>query len=123
MEFKSPEMQVQLVKSSIVLQLLVYDAESFITTHFKKQAIVTRVWDSFPGESGVHPDKRAIDLRDEHEGERLFTDLEINSIINYLNGKWQRNDGKPTALHHSFQGGPLHLHLQIPISTKAYEIS
>lgn len=121
MKFKEPHMYDQLRDSSVILQLMVDDFVNFAGMHFKKDCMITRVWDPVPGETGVHPDKRAVDIRQEHEGEKVFTDTEANALVNFLNGKWHRLDGRPTCLLHSFQGGPQHFHIQVSQYVKQYE--
>lgn len=85
------------------------------------EPVVTRVWDKVKGESGVHPDKRAIDFRDQYTGpdgkpRRLYTEDEVQYLVSSMNTRFPRKDGYPTCLHHGFQGGPEHFHCQIPRS-------
>lgn len=84
-------------------------------------AVVTRVREGVCGDSGVHEAGRGIDYRDETtlpDGEkvRLFTGEQVAQICELINARFAREDGKVTILHHSFQGGPGHFHIQIPVS-------
>ncbi len=83
--------------------------------------VVTRVREGVCGDSGVHEAGRGIDYRDETvlpDGQHvnLFTGDQVAQIVQLVTDRYPRDDGKPTILHHSFQGGPGHFHLQIPIA-------
>lgn len=83
------------------------------------EATVTRVKEPVTGESGVHTAGRAVDFRDEfvidaERSKRLFTDEQAQSIVDTINAGYPRDDRKQVAIHHSFLGGPLHIHIQIP---------
>lgn len=120
MKFKTDREKSQFIEVSLILKIIANEIDALIDA-FRKEMVITRVYDAVSGESGVHLDKRAIDIRDEHGGVRLFTDNEISIILKSINEKWVRNDGKQTVIHHKFGGGPFHLHVQIPSSTKTYE--
>jgi hypothetical protein len=81
---------------------------------------VTRVTDSVPGESGVHPAGRAVDFRDEYwsggRWKRLYPDEIVMAICQAMNVKFSRTDGKPTILNHAFKGGPRHFHCQVSLN-------
>lgn len=121
MKFKEPKLEAELESVSVVLQQIIEDFAFDSEYVFGIEPVVTRVLDPVEGESGVHGDKRGVDLRDEHSGVCLYTKEQAASLVKWVNDKWKRNDGKVTCLHHSFNGGPLHFHFQIPISTKVYE--
>lgn len=72
-------------------------------------ALVTRVTDRVEHESGVHPAGRAVDFRS-----RTFTDAQCKAIVNAINAKFPRIDGKLVAIHHCVDGGAWHYHFQIP---------
>ncbi len=82
------------------------------------EAVITRVWNRYKGESGVHPAKRAIDFRDEtFDGPNhhfLYSPDQALEIVTEMNLKFPRHDGKLVCMHHSFQCGPYHFHVQIP---------
>ena len=106
----------------MVLQQIVVDFCNYSKKEFNIKPVITRLWDPVEGESGVHPDKRGCDIRDENGGQFMFTISQANDLQYFINEKWKRNDGFRTCIHHGFQGGPKHFHLQIPVNTKAYEV-
>jgi hypothetical protein len=77
------------------------------------EAVITRVTDPVAGESGVHPAGRAFDVRNESRERRRYTDHQVTRIVHRMNELYPRGDGKPSCIHHSFQGGPWHFHLQL----------
>lgn len=120
MKFKSEREEAQFNELSVILKLIASDLEE-IASFLGKDITITRVYDPVEGESGVHLDKRAFDVRNEFEGVKTFSDDEVGLLLEYINDNWPRNDGLQTMIHHKFQGGPWHLHVQIPLSTKTYE--
>ncbi len=100
---------------------MVVNFDSFSQMKTGQEAIITRVLESVCGDSGVHEARRGVDVRDEFEGGRLYTDNQVKMLVEHMNTCYPRNDGKPTCIHHSFAGGPLHFHIQIALSTLAYE--
>lgn len=120
MKFKKPEIEAELAAAPLFLRLMAqsFDAESM--AFCGQEAIATRVLEPVPGESGVHTDHRAIDFRSEFEGGRLYTEEQVKHLVNFMNTTWYRNDGKVTCLHHSFDGGPMHFHIQLSTLTKVY---
>lgn len=85
------------------------------------EPIITRVSDPVRGESGVHSMLRAVDFRDEtSDGINLYDDNKIMDIVNSMNSKYARHDGKPTLYHHSFNGQPKHIHIQISADLETY---
>ena len=121
MTFKDPHLADQFIKSSMVLQQIVADFFNYSKREFNIEPVITRLWDPVEGESGVHPDKRGCDIRDEHGGEFVFTTAQSSDLQYFINEKWKRNDGFRTCIHHGFRGGPKHFHLQISVNTKTYE--
>ncbi len=121
MKFKSPQVETELRSVTTLLQDMAEQCDTFSQMIAKKEITVTRVLEFIPNDSGVHEARRAFDVRDEFEGVRTYTDEEAQMIVDHMNLAYPRNDGKPTALHHSFEGGPLHIHVQIAASTLAYE--
>lgn len=118
--FKDSRLKEEFESTPLLLQLITKDLAHFCETTFNKDVIITRVLEKIEGSSGVHEDSRAVDIRNQHDEKFFFTELEIAPMLDYLNNKYYRNDGKPTAIHHSFCGGPLHIHIQIADSVKAY---
>lgn len=81
-------------------------------------AIVTRVSDPVEGESGVHLDHRAVDFRNQYNNGTslvcLFPMELVEEIVETINTLYVRQDKYKTIIHHSFNGGMYHFHLQIP---------
>jgi len=119
MKFKKPHMKEQFDACPTKLLEL---CEAFNQLSLKEgiEPVVTRVTDPVEGESGVHLQHRAVDFRNEfHDGKAkrwLYPIETVDHIVDTLNKKFPRKDGKPVALHHSFKNGAFHFHLQIPIS-------
>lgn len=87
--------------------------------HHGVMPVVTRILDPVAGESGVHQAYRAVDFRNQFyvgNSPRFLYPMEVVEIIvDDINTKYPRKDGKLVCIHHSFKGGPFHWHLQIPI--------
>jgi len=113
MEFKSGSMKTQYYNAPALLKLIVEDFER-ISKQFGIAPTITRITDTVIGESGVHPAGRAIDIRDEYIGKRLYTGEQKDALINFINALYIRTDGKKVIIHHAFDGGPYHFHVQIP---------
>jgi hypothetical protein len=82
-----------------------------------KLPVATRVTAHIKGSSGVHELRRAIDFR--YLG--VYSEKDANTIVEMLNNKYLRKDTFKTAIIHSFQGGPMHFHLQAASSHEYYE--
>lgn len=122
MKFKDPKLIDELHTCSIFLMDMADKFDSFSKMVAGQEAIITRVKERIEGSSGVHEDSRAFDVRDEFEGGRLYTDEQVKRITTYMNDAFPRNDGKPTCIHHSFNNGPLHFHVQIALFTKTHSV-
>ena len=125
MQFKSPHMADQLLASSMGLQDVVRRFRE-MSEDIGVDPVVTRVWDPVPGDSGVHEAHRAVDFRDHTlvPDERLlgrfsetaaYTAGQVRHIVETMNAEFPREDGKLVCIHHSFCGGMLHFHLQVPV--------
>jgi sulfur relay (sulfurtransferase) DsrC/TusE family protein len=112
-------MEQQLKDAPILLKVIAQDFCD-ICEGFGIEPVITRVTDAVEGESGVHLDHRAFDVRDEFQGEFTFSEAERLMVLKALNSKFARNDGKETVIWHSFGGGPHHFHVQIAALTKTY---
>lgn len=121
MIFKDPSLEQELANSPLLLRILAEDFVNFCQKNFNKEPICTRIKEHIEGSSGVHEAYRGIDFRDQFSGTRFFMENEISKLLAYINSKYARNDGFPTMVHHSFQGGPFHVHLQIAESNMAYK--
>lgn len=118
MKFKEEHMKEQFDKAAGMVQEIVEFADSFAKQLCEKEMIVTRVSDPVPGESGVHVaiPCRGVDCRSEYPVDagivNRYTFEEVEAILDAVNKKFPRTDGKLTVMHHSFDGGPHHFHLQ-----------
>lgn len=97
------------------------DFETY-SLYYGVEPVVTRVREAVPDDSGVHEAGRAVDFRDEVQlpdgtTRYLYTPEQADDIVYQLNRKYPRDDGKPTALHHRFEGGALHIHIQAQAGT------
>lgn len=120
MQFKEKKMRDQLFGAHTLLMDMAREFER-ASMELGIEPVVTRVTDHFDGESGVHLYGRAMDFRDEHRGDRLYTDSEVKIICDKLNKKFKRYDGKSSCIHHSFNEGPAHFHVQVASSYCAYK--
>lgn len=120
MRFKEPRIEDEFNGAPLLLKIMLIDADHFCQTFFKKEITVTRVLGKIEGDSGVHADYRAVDVRDEYQGNREFTEFEVKRLIKHINQIYARNDGFSSVIHHSFKGGPYHFHFQIAVLTKSY---
>lgn len=121
MKFKSPEVEAEMLKTSLFLREMAQKLDAASLANASQEIIITRVKEHICGDSGVHEDNRAFDVRDEFEGGRLYDDSQVQKIMTYMNDAYPRNDAKTTCIHHSFQGGPFHFHIQLARETKTYE--
>lgn len=121
MKFKSDIVQNEFFSTTIFLQQMAIDMDNYCKKRFNKEIFITRVKEKVEGATAVHDDGRAFDVRSEFEGVKLFDSFEVASILDFMNTKYRRNDKIPTCIHHSFNGGPYHFHVQIAALTKAYE--
>lgn len=121
MKFKSEVVAAEFSGLSLFLQYMAFDLDATAKADFGQEIIITRIKEHICGDSGVHEVNRAFDVRNEFDGGRFYTDEQAKKLCDYMNAKYARNDGKPTMIHHSFNGGPMHLHCQIALDTKTYE--
>jgi len=119
MKYKKDRLEGEILNRPPLLQKMARDFEKLSRT-FGIEPMVTRVLERVSGSSGVHEAGRGIDFRDEHAGLRLYTLDQVGVILTEINGKYRRKDGRPTLLHHSFNGGPEHFHLQLAPSLDLY---
>jgi len=121
MKFKEAKFEEQLKKTPIFLQNLVRELDLFTRMYFGIEITVTRVSDPLPGESGVHPEGRAVDLRDEHDHKFTFNQEQRDCIVNLINARYPRNDGKKTCIHHrASETSVMHFHIQLAADMKTY---
>ena len=121
MKFKTPEIEIEYLNTSLFLQEMADKLDAISKATCGQEIIITRIKEHVCGDSGVHEANRAFDFRDEYDGGRLYTDDNVKKLCDYMNMLYPRNDGKPTMIHHSFNGGPLHFHCQLALYTTVYE--
>lgn len=114
-KYKVPKLEKQLNECPLYLQYVAYSF-GYKSNKMGIQPVVTRVTDPIEGESGVHPVGRAIDFRDEYLEKNVFNENQIKRLVKEMNEEFPRTDGKKVCIHHSFDGGPYHFHLQIPVA-------
>lgn len=119
MKFKTDSAKEQLGQSCAKLQEVVAYFEQ-LSLKEGIEPLCTRMWDAVCGDSGVHEAKRAADFRNETrlgtDSAFLYSKESTKSIVDAMNQRYPRKDGKVTCMHHSFQGAPFHFHLQIMVS-------
>lgn len=118
--FKTPQVQKEFQEATLILQLL---AEDFIklSNHFNIVPVITRVLEDIPGATSVHPAGRAVDARDCYDGSFLYTPDQRIHIVEFINKKWYRNDGKPSIIWHKVPGSVEHFHMQVALNTMVYK--
>lgn len=118
MIFKSEREEDQLSEAPRKLIEVCYYFDA-LSSSYGKEAICTRVRDAVCGDSGVHEAGRAADFRSEtrdNNGSHFrYSDFEISTIVEKINSRYPREDGKLVCIYHSFQGMPYHFHIQIPL--------
>lgn len=117
MFFKKEYLKTEFDNAPTQLQTIICDAEKFSRDTFGKSIVITRILGSIPNDSGVHSQYRAVDLRNVYKGVPLYTESQATLFKDWLNEKYKRLDGYKTCLYHGFNGGPKHLHIQIPAKT------
>lgn len=121
MIFKEEYLQHEFHTRHTLLQQMAFDFEQ-LSRSIGVEPVITRILERVTGSSGVHEVGRAIDFRDEHAGKSLYTDKQVRFLLAKINAKYRRTDGKLTLIHHSFNGGMSHFHLQLAPSLKVYEV-
>lgn len=94
------------------LKKIVASFES-LSLKYKVRAVITRVSDKVKGDSGVHEDLRAVDIRGTFKGKSYYTKIQVFNILRDINKLYPRSDGYKTAIYHSYGDGPAHFHLQV----------
>lgn len=117
-KFKSPELEAQYLSRSPILQKICAEFCA-LSRELGIEPVVTRVLGRVQKESGVHPAGRAVDFRDDCQGadgkvRSLYGDDQAKSIVDRLNARYPRTDGKQVALHHKVDGSEYHFHIQVP---------
>ena len=125
MKFKTPQLKVQYKHTPAILKLIFQFFETRSVNLFGIEPVITRLTDPFNGESGVHPANRAIDVRSEYRFHdiniKTYKEQQVQILLSLVNYRFYRTDGKKTIIHHSFNGGPHHFHIQVPyLSTQLF---
>lgn len=116
-DWKNRKVYEEYVNAPLLLQRII--EEFYIESlALSVNPVCTRILQPVPGESGVHLDYRAADFRNEHEGKFLYDKAKVSAILESMNNKYPRCDGLKTCISHSFMGGPIHFHLQLPKELK-----
>lgn len=120
MIFKDQKLELEWLLIPFPLRVIAEDFATKAKKEFNIDSVVTRILEKIDGSSGVHEDHRGLDFRDQHGASFLFSEEQRIEMLTYINKKYQRFDGKPTIIWHSFNGGAFHFHLQIPRDVLAY---
>jgi len=114
MIFKTAIIIAEFISAPIMLQIIAEDFADYSIKEFGIEPVVTRILEVVEGESGVHQDYRAIDFRNEHGGIKLYQPNQVAELVDYINSRYPRVDDYDTIIHHSFDDGPEHFHIQLP---------
>ncbi len=114
LRYKDAHLYEQFTQLPPLLKLIVWDAADYCQRLLGIDPLVTRIADPVHGESGVHLDWRALDIRDEFApGKFIFTEKNRLALLKYINTKYPRNDKFHTIMWHSVAGSTHHFHIQI----------
>lgn len=113
-QFKEPHLKEQYETRPPLLLQICADFCA-LARAFDIEPVVTRVTDPVAHESGVHPAGRAVDFRDVHGIMHNYSEAQIAAIVEHLNFKYKRTDGKPVIIHHAVEGSTKHFHIQISV--------
>jgi hypothetical protein len=122
--FKNDRARSDYFEASAALRILI---DHFISLSNKLGVIpvITRIAEPFSGEvSQTHMDGRACDFRNEIgvNGPKLYTNLQMVTLVEEMNARFPRGDNKPTCLHHSANTrngrAPWHFHVQLEAKYK-----
>lgn len=111
--FKEPKLNQELKDAPRMLRLIIFDFEK-IAKEFNIDITITRILGRIAGDSGVHADHRAVDIRDEYIEKHTYNMDQRLAIFHYINAKYPRDDSYLTCKWHSFKKAPYHFHIQIP---------
>lgn len=112
MKLKDPSLESEWASAPVFLKEIMIDFDR-ISRRLGIDPVITRILQRIGGSSGVHEDGRALDVRDEYQGKHTYNQTQRDALVNYINARYPRNDGYLTCIHHGFQGGPEHFHIQI----------
>lgn len=119
MKFKTESLEDEYISRPRRLREICEKFDELSKKH-KITATVTRVLERIDGSSGVHEAGRGVDFRNEVIAKNgsvfLYDSKTSKTIVDELNTLYPRTDGKKVCIHHSFNGGAYHFHIQIPVS-------
>jgi len=118
MLFKEERLKTEFFKMDPIVRLMAIHFEVLCKEYFKITPVCTRIFDDIKGATGVHPAGRAIDFRNETGGKRMFTDEQVKFLVSEMNKRFPGHDNLATCIHHSFNGGPYHFHIQKTLGDK-----
>lgn len=119
LRYKDPKLADEFAQCPDVLQYAT-SIFCYLSEALDIDPVITNVFGAPAGSTGVHAQKRAVDFRDQHAGAFLYTLAQRQWIQQVMNERFARVDGFQTLVHHSFRGGPLHWHLQVPDDLSKY---
>ena len=120
MKFKTHEAALEY---KFICPLLRIGAEYFEELSYELAGVeptVTRILGRVKGDSGVHAAYRAIDFRGVHRDKAYYTTSVIHEILDKVNKRIPRTDGRETIIYHAFGGSPDHFHLQVSYDITVY---
>jgi len=132
MKYKSRKVKKQFIYDvNPLMCAIVEDADRYAYAMFGHGLFLTRCLDRIKvgKESGVHWSGRGVDARCEYvaNGESIwyFSKEQADNIVAYINEKYMRTDGLPTAMLHPSVGpdgekGPYHFHFQLAWNVGVY---
>lgn len=100
MYFKEKHMREQLFECHTLLIQIAYDFEWLSLRIAGIEPVITRVSDPVPHESGIHLARMAFDARSEYKGEMKYKPEKLDLIMDKINHKYSRRDGRQTVIHH-----------------------
>jgi len=112
--FKHPNIELEFQNAPLMVQFVVLRFVELSVTMYGIQPVITRILDPVAGESGVHNQYRAADVRNEFMGIHMYTKEQSDTLVMLINQEFRRIDGFETVIMHSFKGNPAHFHFQTP---------
>lgn len=116
MQFKNKDLKGQFLRLPKILQDIAIRM-NHLFQDLNKPMVITRIFGKIEGSSGVHEAGRAFDVRNEYFDEhgkqkRLLNEDEVAFVIGEISKDFPRRDHVSRIIHHSFNGGPYHFHVQ-----------
>lgn len=119
MQFKEEKLKNEFFSMHPIVRYMAAHFEQLSLYHFKIDPVVTRILEHVAGATGIHEAKRAIDFRDESpKGTFLYTSEQVKFLLSEMNKRFPGNDKFLSCIHHSFNKGPHHFHIQFSSGDK-----